>query len=63
MYRVQHVALAALAIELQRDCCFGKSSGGYGAIIHGMKSAKHRGATADQSDDARSGILYHALQP
>ncbi len=27
--------------------CFGKSSGGYGAIIHGMKYAQHWGAIAD----------------
>jgi hypothetical protein len=26
--------------------CFGKSSGGYGAIIHGMKYAQHWGAIA-----------------
>ena len=29
--------------------CFGKSSGGYGAIIHGMKYAKYWGAIADHS--------------
>src|SRR5918994_1631765 len=34
-----------------RDC-FGKSSGGYGAIIHGMKYAKYWGAIADHSGDA-----------
>ena len=32
--------------------CFGKSSGGYGAIIHGMRYAKHWGAIADHSGDA-----------
>ena len=36
---------------------------GCSAIIHGMKSAKHRGAIAPHSDGARSGILYRALQP
>src|SRR6266571_4182147 len=29
--------------------CFGKSSGGYGAILHGMKYARTWGAVADQS--------------
>jgi S-formylglutathione hydrolase FrmB len=32
--------------------CFGKSSGGYGAIIHGMRYAEHWGAIADHSGDA-----------
>ena len=32
--------------------CFGKSSGGYGAIIHAMKYAKYWGAVADHSGDA-----------
>ena len=32
--------------------CFGKSSGGYGAIIHGMKYAQYWGAIADHSGDA-----------
>ena len=39
--------------------CFGKSSGGYGAIIHGMKYAKHWGAIADHSGDAYFDIVYH----
>ena len=32
--------------------CFGKSSGGYGAIIHGMKYPQHWGAIADHSGDS-----------
>src|SRR5829696_4535019 len=32
--------------------CFGKSSGGYGAIIHGMQYAEYWGAVADHSGDA-----------
>ncbi len=32
--------------------CFGKSSGGYGAIVHGMKYAEFWGAIADHSGDA-----------
>jgi hypothetical protein len=38
--------------------CFGKSSGGYGAIIHGMKYAEHWGAIADHSGDAYFEFVY-----
>ena len=38
--------------------CFGKSSGGYGAILHGMKHAKHWGAIADHSGDAYFDFCY-----
>lgn len=38
--------------------CFGKSSGGYGAIIHGMKYAKYWGAVADHSGDAYFDFVY-----
>jgi len=38
--------------------CFGKSSGGYGAIIHGMKYAQHWGAIADHSGDAYFDLVY-----
>jgi S-formylglutathione hydrolase FrmB len=38
--------------------CFGKSSGGYGAIVHGMKYAKHWGAIADHSGDAYFDFCY-----
>jgi enterochelin esterase-like enzyme len=38
--------------------CFGKSSGGYGAILHGMKYAKHWGAIADHSGDAYFDFVY-----
>ncbi len=43
--------------------CFGKSSGGYGAIIHGMKYAKYWGAIADHSGDAYFDFLYFADWP
>jgi hypothetical protein len=33
------------------------------AIIHGMKSAKHRGAIVDHSGGARSDLFCRALQP
>jgi hypothetical protein len=38
--------------------CFGKSSGGYGSIIHGMKYARYWGAVADHSGDAYFDFVY-----
>lgn len=38
--------------------CFGKSSGGYGAIIHGMKYPQCWGAIADHSGDAYFDFVY-----
>ena len=38
--------------------CFGKSSGGYGAILHAMKYAKTWGAVADHSGDAYFDFVY-----
>src|SRR3954470_1063930 len=38
--------------------CFGKSSGGYGAVLHGMKYAQHWGAIADHSGDAYFEFVY-----
>jgi len=43
--------------------CFGKSSGGYGAIIHGMKYAAHWGAIANHSGDAYFDFVYRADWP
>ncbi|MCM2311817.1 MAG: alpha/beta hydrolase-fold protein [Steroidobacteraceae bacterium] len=43
--------------------CFGKSSGGYGAIIHGMKYARHWGAIANHSGDAYFDFIYRADWP
>src|SRR5215204_3128874 len=43
--------------------CFGKSSGGYGAIVHGMKYASHWGAVADHSGDAYFDFVYGADWP
>jgi hypothetical protein len=42
----------------QHRGCFGKSSGGYGAILHGMKYAKYRGAIANHSGDAYFDFVY-----
>jgi len=38
--------------------CFGKSSGGYGAMIHGMRYPQHWGALADHSGDAYFEYCY-----
>jgi len=38
--------------------CFGKSSGGYGAILHGMKYTKTWGAVASHSGDAYFEFVY-----
>jgi len=38
--------------------CFGKSSGGYGSIIHGMQYTKYWGAVADHSGDAYFDFVY-----
>jgi enterochelin esterase-like enzyme len=43
--------------------CFGKSSGGYGAIVHGMKYARYWGAVADHSGDAYFDFIYRADWP
>ncbi len=43
--------------------CFGKSSGGYGAIVHGMKYPKTWGAIADHSGDAYFDFVYRSDWP
>ncbi len=43
--------------------CFGKSSGGYGAIIHGMQYAKYWGAVANHSGDAYFDFIYRKDWP
>ena len=43
--------------------CFGKSSGGYGAIVHGMKYAEHWGAVGNHSGDAYFDFVYRAEWP
>jgi len=49
--------LRTLADRAHRGC-FGKSSGGYGAIVHGMKHAQTWGAIADHSGDAYFDFVY-----
>jgi enterochelin esterase-like enzyme len=43
--------------------CFGKSSGGYGAIVHGMKYARCWGAIANHSGDSYFDFVYWADWP
>lgn len=43
--------------------CFGKSSGGYGALIHGMKYTRYWGAVASHSGDAYFDFIYRADWP
>jgi S-formylglutathione hydrolase FrmB len=43
--------------------CFGKSSGGYGAIVHGMKYPGTWGAIANHSGDAYFDFVYRADWP
>jgi putative esterase len=43
--------------------CFGKSSGGYGAIMHAMKYARYWGAVADHSGDALFDFCYFTDWP
>jgi enterochelin esterase-like enzyme len=43
--------------------CFGKSSGGYGAIVHGMKYPQHWGAVANHSGDAYFDFVYRSDWP
>jgi enterochelin esterase-like enzyme len=38
--------------------CFGKSSGGYGALIHGMKYTRYWGAVASHSGDCYFDFVY-----
>jgi len=47
----------------QHRGCFGKSSGGYGAIVHGMKYSKYWGAIADHSGDAYFDFIYRSDWP
>jgi S-formylglutathione hydrolase FrmB len=43
--------------------CFGKSSGGYGAIVHGMRYPEHWGAVANHSGDAYFDFCYRSDWP
>jgi enterochelin esterase-like enzyme len=49
--------------ERGRRGCFGKSSGGYGAIVHAMKYSEYWGAVADHSGDAGFDFVYRCDWP
>jgi hypothetical protein len=51
------------AARREQRGCFGKSSGGYGAIIHAMKYPSTWGAIADHSGDAYFDFVYWADWP
>ena len=42
---------------------FGKSSGGYGALVHGMRYAEHWGAIACHSGDVNFDLVYRGEMP
>jgi S-formylglutathione hydrolase FrmB len=44
--------------EPRRRALFGKSSGGYGALVHGMRHARHWGAVACHSGDMFFDLCY-----
>lgn len=43
--------------------CFGKSSGGYGALVHGMRYSKYWGGVASHSGDSYFDFVYRADWP
>lgn len=47
----------------EHRACFGHSSGGYGAIVHGMKYPKFWGAVANHSGDAYFDFVYRNAWP
>ena len=49
--------------ERDHRACYGKSSGGYGALIHGMRYAKYWGAIASHSPDCYFDFVYRADWP
>ena len=46
--------------EREHRGCFGKSSGGYGALIHGMKYARYWGAVASHAGDCGFDIIHRS---
>ena len=47
----------------EHRACFGKSSGGYGAMVHGLKYTRFWGAIANHSGDAYFDFVYSAEWP
>jgi enterochelin esterase-like enzyme len=54
--------LRTLASREHRGC-FGKSSGGYGAMMHAMRYTKHWGAIGNHSGDAHFEFVYRSDWP
>lgn len=49
--------------QAQNRGCFGKSSGGYGAIVHGMRYPQTWGAVANHSGDSYFDFVYRTEWP
>ncbi len=49
--------------DRRHRACFGKSSGGYGALIHGMHYSDYWGAIASHSGDAHFDFIYRSDWP
>lgn len=47
----------------EQRACFGKSSGGYGAMVHGLKYARYWGGVGNHSGDAYFDFVYKAEWP
>ena len=47
----------------EQRACFGKSSGGYGAMVHGLKYARYWGALGNHSGDAYFDFVYKTEWP
>lgn len=47
----------------EHRACFGKSSGGYGAMIHGMRYSEYWGAIGNHSGDAYFDFVYRSDWP
>jgi len=47
----------------EHRACFGKSSGGYGAMIHGMRYTRYWGAIGNHSGDAYFDFIYRCDWP
>lgn len=47
----------------EHRACFGKSSGGYGAMVHGMRYSKYWGAIGNHSGDSGFELVYGGEWP
>lgn len=49
--------------DREHRACFGKSSGGYGAMVHGMRYTRYWGAIGNHSGDAYFDFVYRSEWP